>query len=88
MGRQLALKEHCLLCLTDVVHRNEVDHTHNKGKIVYERNPGGGMLPLAIVCDSCLSDVRGGNWPTDVYAKLSVDRKVEGERAAKTLVPA
>lgn len=44
------------------------------------------MLPLAIVCDVCLSSLRGGNWPSDVYAKLYRDRRVEGERAVEALV--
>jgi len=87
MGRQLALLDHCLLCLNDVgVLARQYDH--NTGKNLYERNGAQGFTPVARICYTCIRLLRGGNWPTDVYAKLSADRKVEGERAADQLLTA
>jgi hypothetical protein len=87
MGRQLSLMDHCMLCLKDIgVLPRQYDH--NTGKNLYERNGTQGFTPVARACYTCLQLLRGGNWPTEVYAKLSVDRKVEGERAAELLVPA
>jgi hypothetical protein len=83
MGRQLELRVHCLLCLRDTQAKKW--HGGN-AKMIYERNGTQGFTPVGMICDSCLGYIRGGNWPTDVYAKLSADRKVEGERAAETLL--
>jgi hypothetical protein len=54
--------------------------------MIYERNGTQGFTPLGMICDTCLGLLRGGNWPTDVYAKLSGERKLEGERAAEALL--
>jgi hypothetical protein len=89
MGRQLALSEHCLLCLRELdvnpkTHRPDL----NSGsfKQVYERNRlfegGGGFSPIAKICADCLGYLRGGNWPSDVYAKLW-SKELATERALR-----
>jgi hypothetical protein len=87
MGRQLSLQTHCLLCIKeiDVTARN---WEHNNAKAVYERNGTQGFTPVGRICRDCLGYLRGGNWPTDVYAKLSGAPKGEGERAAERLLTA
>lgn len=81
MARQLSLDTHCLLCLKDVTASSQSWHSGNC-KVVYERTTGGaGFTNLGKICDDCLGYLRGGNWPTDVYAKLSEGRKSGAEQA-------
>jgi hypothetical protein len=80
MGRQLALTDHCVLCLKDVT--TGPIGTAATAKQVYERNPGGGFMAVAKICRECLSSLRGGNWPSDVYAKLW-SKELATERALR-----
>ena len=57
-------------------------------KMIYERNGTQGFTPVGMICVTCIQLLRGGNWPTDIYAKLTGDRKVEGGRAAEQLLSA
>ena len=67
MARQLELKNHCLLCLRDLV--LDYKHPTPPSKMLYERQDPG-FSPVLRMCKDCLGYIRGGNWPTDVYAKL------------------
>jgi hypothetical protein len=92
MGRQVALLSHCLLCIKSTTREFHDGETHTQlgdpGKLVYERSTGSKAFePFALICKSCLQYLRGGNWPTDVYAKLT-GGKAEGERAAEALLTA
>jgi hypothetical protein len=88
MGRQLALKDHCLLCLKDLnMGDRRTELGTSRWKNLYEREDPG-FSAVVKLCVQCLQYLRGGNWPSDVYAKLTLDRRGEGERAVEALVPA
>jgi hypothetical protein len=81
MGRQFSIADHCLLCLKNVV----IIRGSNKpqSKQIYERvQTAGGYNRLAKICSDCLGYIRGGNWPTDVYAKLW-SKELATERASE-----
>jgi hypothetical protein len=83
MGRQLALENHCILCLKDVTAPFRAYHAGNS-KVIYERQHGSaGFTNLGKMCDDCLGYVRGGNWPPDVYAKLW-NKELVTERALES----
>lgn len=88
MARQLTLQTHCLLCLTELdPERNNLGE--GSFKWVYERQDPG-FAKVAGICKQCLTYLRGGNWPTDVYAKLTGARRStgEGQRAVEALIEA
>jgi len=81
MGRQLSLTDHCLLCLKEVITIRGSNAPPSKQ--IYERvQTAGGYEPLAKICSECLGSIRGGNWPSDVYAKLW-SKELATERALK-----
>jgi len=59
----------CLLELDANPKTHRPDVNPGSFKTVYERQDPG-FQPLARVCKDCLGYIRGGNWPTAVYAKL------------------
>jgi len=85
MGRQLSIESHCLLCLK-AIHTQA--YGHGNAKQLYERIHNQGFSGVAQLCNECLGYVRGGNWPTDVYRKLTEGREPEGQRAVEALVAA
>ncbi len=80
MGRQLSLADHCLLCLKDVVTTRGSNAPSSKQ--FYERVSDQGYNPLGKLCRDCLGYIRGGNWPSDVYAKLW-SKELATERALR-----
>jgi len=79
MGRQLSLEDHCLLCLKDIT---TAAYGHGNAKQLYERIHNQGFSGIAQVCNDCLGYLRGGNWPSEVYAKLW-SKELATERALR-----